>query len=88
MPLVRDILRQARDRDADAIVTICPLCHLNLEAHQRLASKQEGSELRTPIIYFSQAMGLALGLEPSAMRLDKLLVPPDVDVWGNGQKAA
>ena len=88
LPLVRDILRQARERQVEGILTICPLCHLNLEAYQRAAAKQEGNELRTPVLYFSQAMGLAMDLDRSAVRLNKLLVPPDPQGWGRGTQAA
>ncbi|MDC0336141.1 CoB--CoM heterodisulfide reductase iron-sulfur subunit B family protein [Pseudodesulfovibrio sp.] len=64
---VADILNGARG--ADAIVTVCPLCQMNLEAYQAQATKAGGH--RVPVLYFSQLMGLAFGLGEDAMQLGK-----------------
>jgi len=56
---------------ADVIVTVCPLCQMNLEAYQDKAIKAGGTAL--PVLYLTQLMGLALGLDQDAMQFDKNL---------------
>lgn len=56
---------------ADAIVTVCPLCQMNLEAYQEAAVKEGGA--RVPTIYLTQLMGLALGHDEETMQLRKNL---------------
>jgi len=69
--LVQKILMQARG--ADAIVTVCPMCQLNLEGFQRQVSQDAGSDLSISILYLPQVIGLALGLTESDVKLDKNL---------------
>jgi len=62
-------VRSAAAAGADAMVTPCPLCHAALEAGQ------SGDDVpRLPILHLPQVVGLALGLEPSRLRLDDHLV--------------
>lgn len=56
---------------ADAIVTVCPLCQMNLEAYQDKAAKEGGTAV--PVLYLTQLMGLSLGLSQDAMQLEKNL---------------
>jgi heterodisulfide reductase subunit B len=74
--LSHDILAMARDSGADCIVTACPLCQLNLDLRQRDIEARFGDRLGLPVLYFTQLLGLALGLKPSALGLDSLMVDP------------
>ncbi len=56
---------------ADAIVTVCPLCQMNLEAYQSQAKKLGAQPI--PILYLTQLMGVAFGLEDGAVQLEKNL---------------
>ena len=49
---------------ADVIATECPTCHSGLEMHQIRAEKRFGIETRVKILYFTQLLGLALGVSP------------------------
>jgi len=60
MELVGAILKGAQT--ADAIVTVCPMCQMNLEAHQKKISRLHNEELNISILYLPQLLGLALGL--------------------------
>jgi len=53
--LVSGLARHAREAGAEAIVTACPLCQMNLEMRQ--AEKPQ-----MPIFYFTELIGLAFGL--------------------------
>ena len=62
--LVLNLLQAAEDAGAEVIATECPTCHSGLEMHQVRAERQFGIETRPKIIYFTQLLGLALGLSP------------------------
>jgi succinate dehydrogenase / fumarate reductase, cytochrome b subunit len=66
----------AKDAEADCIVTPCPLCHLNLDLQQPLAAKQVGRELDLPILHLPQLVGLALGLSPKELGMGRHVVKP------------
>jgi len=68
LELVAAILKQAQG--ADAIVTVCPMCQMNLEAYQREISKLKKEELHITILYLPQLLGLAIGLTEKDLRLD------------------
>ena len=74
--LSRGILAMARDAGADCIVTACPLCQLNLDMRQRDIEKKEHERFGLPIFYFTQLLGLALGLPSSDLGLRSLIVDP------------
>ncbi|MHB8257736.1 MAG: CoB--CoM heterodisulfide reductase iron-sulfur subunit B family protein [Acidiferrobacterales bacterium] len=62
--LVLNLLQAAEDSGAEVIATECPTCHSGLEMHQVRAEKEFGITTRVRILYFTQLLGLALGLSP------------------------
>lgn len=66
--LVKDILKDAKG--ADTIVTICPMCQMNLEAFQKKVCRMSNEDLHMTIIYLPQLLGLAIGLTEQDLRLD------------------
>lgn len=74
LKLNMELLTCARDNGADVIVTTCPLCHFNLEAYQDAISKRFGMSLSMPILYFTQLLGIALGLPADRIGLDSLFL--------------
>ena len=66
----------AKDAQADFMVTPCPLCHLNLDLQQPLASKTVGRELDMPVLHLPQMVGLALGLTPKELGMGRHVVKP------------
>jgi succinate dehydrogenase / fumarate reductase, cytochrome b subunit len=69
-------LGDAVDAQADCLVTPCPLCHLNLDLQQPLAERAVGRELNMPVLHLPQLVGLALGLEPGELGLNRHVVRP------------
>jgi succinate dehydrogenase / fumarate reductase cytochrome b subunit len=67
-------IADAIDADADCMVTPCPLCHLNLDLQQPDASKFVERDLGLPVLHFPQLVGLALGLEPKELGMNKHVV--------------
>ncbi|MGD8291173.1 MAG: CoB--CoM heterodisulfide reductase iron-sulfur subunit B family protein [Desulfobacterales bacterium] len=68
LELVTAILRGAKG--ADAIVTVCPMCQMNLEAYQQKISRRCNEDLHITILYLPQLIGLALGLSEQDLGLD------------------
>lgn len=62
--LVLNLLQAAEDSGAEVIATECPTCHSGLEMHQVRAEKVFGIKTSVKILYFTQLLGLALGLSP------------------------
>ena len=60
--LVLNILEAAEAAGADVIATECPTCHTGLEMHQIRAEERLGRKTTVKILYFTQLLGLALGL--------------------------
>ncbi|MEA2265060.1 MAG: succinate dehydrogenase / fumarate reductase, cytochrome b subunit [Solirubrobacteraceae bacterium] len=69
-------LGDAKDAEADCVVTPCPLCHLNLDLQQPLAEHVVGRELDMPVLHLPQLVGLALGLGPKELGLNRHVVRP------------
>ncbi len=74
--LVEILLCEAKAADVDVMVTTCPLCQYNLEVYQDRICKAKGNDVRMPILYFTQLLGLAFGLEDHALGLDQLFRAP------------
>jgi len=64
LKLIKDILEEAQKSKADCIVTICPLCHINLQLYQKRI------KIFMPIVYFTQLLGYSLGIEISKLGKD------------------
>jgi heterodisulfide reductase subunit B len=62
LSLVRDLLQSAVDKEADVIATACPMCQTNLECYQMTVNREFGTDFSIPIMYFTQLLGLSMGL--------------------------
>jgi heterodisulfide reductase subunit B len=70
------ILDAAEAAGADAIVTACPLCQMNLDMRQSQINRANHSGHNMPVFYYSQLAGLAAGRDETSTMLDKLCVSP------------
>ena len=50
------------------------MCHMNLDSYQNRVSQVLGRELRVPVFFLPQLMGLAFGLPDSALMLNRHVV--------------
>jgi heterodisulfide reductase subunit B len=69
------LLKEARRRDCDVIVTACPLCQFNLECYQSQMNRQFHDNIEVSVAYFTQLIGLALGISRRQLALHRLFVP-------------
>ena len=74
LDLIRRLLKNAQDYDADVIVTLCPMCQLNLDAYQEAVNKHFGTNFKIPILYFTQLIGLAMGIPAKDLGFGKEFV--------------
>jgi heterodisulfide reductase subunit B len=77
LKLMQRILQNAKEVGAEAIIVACPLCQLNLDSRQEDIAQETGINYNMPLFYFTQLMGLALGLAEKDIALKKLLVDPN-----------
>jgi len=75
MKMVANHKGTAKDKGADAMVTPCPLCHLNLDGYQAKARRQvRNDKADLPIIHVPQLIGLAMGMKEKELGLQKHIV--------------
>jgi heterodisulfide reductase subunit B len=74
LKLCRGLLADAENNGAHCIVTICPLCQMNLDVYQSKVNNLFGTKYNIPVIYFTQLIGLAMGMDTKKLGLDKLAV--------------
>jgi len=73
--LIRRLLQSAQDYDADMIACMCPMCQLNLDGFQARVNSYFGTDYKLPIVYFSQLLGTAFGIDDQRLGIGKELVP-------------
>jgi len=76
MQLGGNAIVSAKQAGADAIVTPCPLCHLNLDAYQPDIEARVGRKLNLPILHVPQLVAMALGVPTKELRLETHIVRP------------
>jgi len=69
------ILEEAVKRGANCISVLCPLCQFNLECYQQEINKRYNAKFSIPILYFTQLIGLALGIEKEKLGLQRSFIP-------------
>lgn len=67
-------IQEAIAAGADCLVTPCPLCHLNLDSRQPEVEKTIGQTLGLPVLHLPQLIGLALGIAPQKLGLERHVV--------------
>ena len=67
-------LLDAKTKGADVMVTPCPLCHISLDSFQADAEKYSMSPIDMPVMHLPQLVGLALGIPPKNLGLERHLV--------------
>lgn len=68
------IVGDAKDRGAEAIIVACPMCHSNLDMRRKEINKFLGEKVDIPVLYITQALGLAVGIGRKELGLDRHFV--------------
>jgi len=64
LELIRRLVAEAERREAVMMVTVCPMCQINIDAYQGEMNAMFHTHHKMPIVFFTQLMGVAFGLEP------------------------
>ena len=74
--LIRKLLDNATENGAQCITTPCPLCQINLDAYQSRVNSKFKTSFNLPVLFVTQLIGLALGIDAKSLGLDKNIVSP------------
>ena len=72
------IVEDAESRGADAIIVACPMCHSNLDMRRNDINKCWGRSFKIPVIFITQAVGLAIGLSAKNVGLKRHFVEVNI----------
>jgi heterodisulfide reductase subunit B len=72
------IVRDAVDRGAEAIIVACPMCHSNLDMRREAINTYLEEKIDIPVLYITQAIGLAVGLDRKDLSLQRHFVKVNI----------
>ncbi len=72
--LTKKLFDEAKAAGANCIVVACPMCHMLLDGQQAMVGKAHNTVIDMPVLYFTQLIGLAMGLSEKELELDKNMV--------------
>jgi heterodisulfide reductase subunit B len=68
------IIRDAIDRGAEAMIVVCPMCHSNLDMRRGAINSFLGEKIDIPVLYVTQVIGLAVGLDRKELGIQRHFV--------------
>jgi heterodisulfide reductase subunit B2 len=72
------IIQDATERGAEAIIVACPMCHSNLDMRRGNINKYLGFKSSIPVLYITQAVGMAVGLDPMELGTQRHFVKVEI----------
>lgn len=76
LDLTGRLLKEAREAEAECLAVACPMCQMALDAYQSQVERRLGEKLDLPVLYFTQLLGLAMGVDQGRLGFGKLVVSP------------
>jgi len=76
LQLTREKLQHIKMAGAQALITVCPSCHLMFDMQQSRIERMFNEKFELPVLHFPQLLGLAMGLSPDELALKDLRVSP------------
>jgi len=76
LSLAREKLHHIKEAGAQAMITVCPSCHLMFDMQQSRIERAFGESLSLPVLHYTQLLGLAMGFNPEELALKELRVDP------------
>jgi len=75
LKMVRNKFIGAKEAGADCFITICPFCAVQLDVMQMKVEQKYNEKYEIPVLYYTQLLGLALGINPELLGFDLNRVP-------------
>ena len=76
LDLIHKILESAASNGAECLVSVCPLCQTNLDVYQSRVNKKYKTKYNLPVLFFTQLMGIAFGIDDKTLGLNTNVVSP------------
>ena len=76
LELINKLLHSAQENGAQCLITPCPLCQINLDAYQSQVNSKFKGNYNIPVLFPTQLIGVALGIKPKALGLQRNIVSP------------
>ena len=77
MKLMSKIMQDALDRGANCFVVSCPMCQMNLDVYQDAFCDKYGIESRIPVFFITEILGIAMGISPEQLQIDRHFILSD-----------
>jgi len=74
LQLARDKLSNMKAVEAEAMVTICPFCHIMYDTNELRIEKMFSEAYGIPVLHYPQLLGLAMGMKPEELAFNELRV--------------
>ncbi len=74
LQLAREKLDHVRAVGAQALITVCPFCHMMYDLNQSRIERTFNEKFRIPVLHYPQLLGLAMGMSPEELALKTLRV--------------
>ena len=74
LALARDKLNHVKQVEAQALITICPFCHIMYDTNELRIEKLFNETYGIPILHYPQLLGLAMGITPEELAFNELRV--------------
>jgi heterodisulfide reductase subunit B len=74
LQLARDKLNHIKDVKAEALITICPFCHIMYDTNELRIEKMFNEVYGIPVLHYPQLLGLAMGMNPEELAFNELRV--------------
>lgn len=74
LELIRRLIDEAEHDGAAVMATVCPMCQINIDGYQGELNATFHTRHRMPILFFTQLMGLAFGLDAGQLGIGREVV--------------
>ena len=72
--MAKDKLTHMKMVDAEAMITICPFCHIMYDTNELRIEKMFSEVYGIPVLHYPQLLGLAQGMKPDELGFSDLRV--------------
>jgi heterodisulfide reductase subunit B len=74
--MAREKLEHVRAAGAQALITVCPFCHIMFDLNQPRIERIFNEKFNMPVLHYPQLLGLAMGFSPEELAINELRVKP------------
>jgi len=82
LDLLYKLFTSAASNGAQCIITVCPLCQTNLDVYQNKINRKFKTNFSIPVLFFTQLMGIAFGIDSKKLGLEKCVIPAEKALAG------